>query len=401
MKRTPTTRLVAGREISERIGSRALRITTALMVVLVVAAVLIPGLVSGSEAPTKVGLVGARAQVLAPALALTARAAKVEMALADVASPQAARSEIKSARLDVALSIGPHSATAEVAQSLSPTTRALLAATINGAHQRQVLTRAGVSAATIRALQTPVPLAAVAIQPPPSQETARDIAALAAGLLLYVAVMLYGNAVATGVAQEKTSRTAEVLLAAMRPRQLLAGKVIGIGLCGLGQLAIPIVAGLIANAVVQSAQIPSTIWVLLPTILLWFALGYALYAFAFAATGATVARQEELQFATVPFGFALLAGYLLVYALIASPHSTWIRVLSFVPPLAPSLMPARIAVGGVAWWEMPLDVLVMLAAIYAMIRLASRIYAAALVRSGARLSWRAALRLRKETVAVA
>jgi ABC-2 type transport system permease protein len=396
MKRTPTTRLVAAREISERIGSRALRITTALMTVLVVAAVLIPTLVSSSESPTKVGLIGTRAQAqaqaLAPTLALAARAAKAKMALVDVASPQSARSEIKNGTLDVALSLGPHSATAEVAQSLSPTTRALLTATIDGAHQQQVLTQAGVSAATIRALQTPVPFATVAIEPPSSQEAARDIAALAAGLLLYVAVAMYGNAVATGVAQEKTSRTAEVLLATVRPSQLLAGKVIGIGLCGLGQLTIPVIAGLITNAVVHSTQIPSTIWLLLPTILLWFALGYALFAFAFAATGATVARQEEVQFATAPFGFALVAGYLLVYALIGSPHATWIRVLSFLPPLAPSLMPARIAIGDISLWESALGVFIMLIGIYGMVRLAARIYSGALVRGGARLSWRAALR---------
>jgi ABC-2 type transport system permease protein len=183
-----------------------------------------------------------------------------------------------------------------------------------------------------------------------------------------------------------------VLLAAVRPRQLLAGKVIGIGLCGLGQLAIAAIAGLIANAAVHSAQIPSTIWLLLPASLLWFALGYALYAFGYAAAGAIVARQEEVQFATAPFGFPLVAGYLLVYALIGSPHATWIRVLFFFQPLAPSLMPARIAIGDIVWWELALGVLIMLIAIYGMVRLAARIYTGALVRGGARLSWRAALR---------
>ena len=169
---------------------------------------------------------------------------------------------------------------------------------------------------------------------------------------------------------------------------------LGIGLCGLGQLAIPATAGLIANALVHSATIPSTVWVLLPAALLWFALGYALYAFAFAAAGALVARQEEVQFATGPLAFPLIAGYLLVYAVIGSPHATWLKVLSFLPPLAPSMMPARIAVGGVAWWEVVLAVALMLVSIYGMVRLAAGIYRAALVRGGARLSWRAALRLR-------
>lgn len=393
MSRTPTTRLVAGREISERLGSRALRITTAIMTVLVVAGVAIPGLIRTPARPTALGLVGRPAQALAPALATTASLAKVKLKLSDVTSARLARTQVRRGTLDVALTVGTNRVAAEVRQTLSPTIGSLLAATLDAAHQRQVLGRAGVSARTILSAQTPVPLATVAIEPAPSHKAARDIAALAAGLLLYLTVAMYGNAVATGVAQEKTSRTAEVLLAAVRPRQLLIGKVIGIGVCGLAQLAVPVIAGLIANAVLHSAQIPSTVWLLLPSSLLWFALGYALYAFGFAAAGATVARQEEVQFATAPFAFPLVAGYLLVYAVIGSPHATWIRVLSFVPPLAPSLMPARIAIGGVAWWEMALDVVIMLIAVWGMIRLAGRIYADALVRSGARLSWRAALKL--------
>jgi ABC-2 type transport system permease protein len=395
VKRTPTIRLVAGREISERIGSRTLRIATAVTTLLVIAAVVLPSLIGSAEGPSAVGLVGPSAQALAPALRLTARAAKVKITVTNVTRPAAARAKVDDGSLDVALSLGARSATALVAQSLSSTLRALLSATIDRTHQLLVLSRAGVPPATALAAQAPVPFATVAIKPPPSHEAARDIAALAAGLLLYIALGLYGNAVATGVAQEKTSRTAEVLLAAVRPRQLLTGKVLGIGLCGFGQLALAAIAGLIANAVVHSAQIPSTIWLLLPACLLWFALGYTLYSFGYAAAGAIVARQEEVQFATAPLAYPLIAGYLLVYVTIASPHSTVIRVLSLLPPFAPALMPARIAIGGLAWWELPLAVLLMLVAIHAMISLTARVYTAALVRGGARLSWRAALRLQR------
>ena len=105
----------------------------------------------------------------------------------------------------------------------------------------------------------------------------------------------------------------------MRPSHLLAGKVVGIGVCGVGQLAIAVVADLLANAAVQSAVIPSTVWVLLPAMLLWFVLGYALYAFAFAAAGALVARQEEVQFVSLPIGMPIIGGWLLTYAAIAAP----------------------------------------------------------------------------------
>jgi ABC-2 type transport system permease protein len=196
------------------------------------------------------------------------------------------------------------------------------------------------------------------------------------GVLLYLSVGVYGAAVASGVAQEKMTRVAEALLATVRPSHLLAGKVGGIGVCGAAQLAIAVIAGLLTNATVQSAVIPSTVWVLLPAILLWFVLGYAFYAFAYAA-GALVGRQEELTQATL-----------------ASPEAWWLRELSVLPPLAPILMPARLARGTVAGWEMAVAVLLTLAGVYGTARLAARIYAPTLVQGGARLSWRAALRLR-------
>lgn len=127
-----------------------------------------------------------------------------------------------------------------------------------------------------------------------------------------------------------------------------------------------------------------------------FLLGFALYAFAFAAAGAIVARQEEVQMATMPFAIVLVAGYLLVYAAVANPDATWLRVASFLPPLTATLMPARIALGHIQPWEPPVIALIMLSSIYAMVRLASKVYSGALVRGGARLSWRAALRLPRQ-----
>jgi len=218
------------------------------------------------------------------------------------------------------------------------------------------------------------------------------VAAIVAGLLMYVAITMYGTAVATGVAQEKTSRTAEVLLSVVRPGELLVGKVAGIGLVGLGQLAIAAIAGLITNAVVHSAKIPGSVWGLMPAFLVYFIAGFALYAFALAATGALVARQEEIQSATFPIILPLLIGYVLTYAAVGSPNATWLRILSLVPPLTPTLMPARIALGHVAWWEYLASAVLMLGSIYGIVRIAADIYADALLRGGERVTWRTELR---------
>ena len=95
----------------------------------------------------------------------------------------------------------------------------------------------------------------------------------------------------------------------------------------------------------------------------------------------------------VPVAMPLILGYLLVFAAVGSPNATWLRVASLLPPLSATLMPARIALGHIAWWELPLDGLLMLASIFAVARIASRIYAGALLHSGPRVGWRAALRL--------
>jgi ABC-2 type transport system permease protein len=390
MRPSASIRLVAGREISERVGSRPMRISTVVLALLVVAGVVIPALVQDPRGSTKIGVVGPRAQALTPYLRLTARAAKIEISVVNVATAAGARKMVDSGSLDAALRVGPHLATVTVARGISPMTRALLESSLYEKHQQQVLIRAGVSAATLASALKPVALKTDVSRPVTPRRAARTTAALIVGLLLYFVMTTYGNAVAIGVAHEKTSRTAEVLLGAVRPRELCTGKVAGIGLCGLGQLMIVVGAGLAANAFAHTLKLPSTVWLLAPGGLLWFALGYAFYSFGFATAGAMVARQEDVQFVTLPIGFLLLVGFLLVHLVTAASHETWIRVLSILPPFAPSLMPARIALNAVAWWEVLLALLIMLVAIDSLIRLTSRVYAFALIR-GNGLTWRAVL----------
>ncbi|MGA2872793.1 MAG: ABC transporter permease [Candidatus Dormibacteria bacterium] len=394
MNRIPTTRLIVQREVGERLHSRFTWAMAALTALFVVAIIVVPAVLRQPTQPTVVGLVGPSAEALAPALRTTAKAARVAIRIVDVRGSTEARSEVAKGSLDVALSLGPDSARAEVKRTLSPTMAALLQATVDQAHQKRALSEARIPLSKVLPALQPVPFSTRTLDRVTADQAARDVAAIAAGLLLYVSLALYSGAVASGVAQEKTSRTAEVLLGAVRPSQLMNGKVLGIGACRLGQLGIAAVAGLIANAAAREAVIPSTIWLLLPAILLWFVLGFALYAFACAAAGAMVARQEEVQAVTMPLLMPLIVGFLLTYAVaFSSPNTLWLQVLSFLPPLAPMLMPARLAIGQVAAWQMPAAVLIMVVSIYGTARLAARIYASSLVRGGARLSWRAALRL--------
>ncbi len=392
MRRGAAIRLIAEREVRERVGGQATRIVTVATAILVVAAIAIPTLVKSSASSTKIGLVGSRSQTLAPALERAAKSAEVAVRLSDIARGAAARAMLDDGKLDVAIDVGASSATVMVKQSLSAETRAVIAAAVDDAHFRAALARAGVPLAKVLPAVTPVPLRTVVLKPQPADQDARYVAAIFVGLLMYLAITLYGTAVATGVAQEKTSRTAEVLLSAVRPQQLLVGKVLGIGLVGLGQLSIAAIAGLLTNALVHSAKIPGSVWVLMPVFLVFFVAGFALYAFAFAAAGALIARPEEVQSATLPLVMPLPIGYVLTFVAVSSPNATWLRVISWLPPLTPTLMPARVALGTVNWWEYPIVTVTMLASIYAVVRAASTAYAGGVLRSGERVTWRKALR---------
>jgi ABC-2 type transport system permease protein len=403
--------LIASREITERLSGRATWIVTGLTAVLAAGLIVVPALINQQSGPTRLGLVGSRAQALAPALTAAGRSAGVSLTTAPVASISAARDELtpkqsqggggglarllggSNARLDVVLAFDGGSATILAYQTVPPATLALVHAVLDAAHQRAVLSASGVAPSTITSSLSPVPVTAETIQPTPGDRAGLNIAALASAFLLMYAVTGFGGQVATGVAQEKTTRTAELLVSAVHPRELMTGKVLGIGLVGLGMMTVTVGAALIANTFVKSAAIPPELGPLLPQVLLWFVLGFTLYAFAFAAAGAMVARQEEVQSVAMPLAAVMVVALLLVYATLASPDSGWIRLLSFLPPLSPMLMPARSFRGSAQGWEVALAVGIELLAIAGTVTLTARIYQRALMRGGARLSWSQAIRL--------
>lgn len=385
-------RLVAVREARERLQGRVIWITTALMALAVVGAIVIPALVQRPTPPMKIGLVGPAAQAAGPELRSTARALKVSIRIEPVANQKAAKRAVRSGRLALALVLGTSANTALVQQTVPRSVFPVLTAALQSRHQVEVLSAARVPSQVISKALELTPLRTRALSAPSNQQTGRILAAVGSAVLLYVSLLVFGQLVAAGVAQEKTSRAAEILLATLRPTQLLAGKVVGIGACALGQMAVTVGAGLIANAITHSTVIPATTWGLLPAVLLWFALGYALYSMVFAAAGSLVARQEEVSMVTAPLSALLVGAYLLTFAAVADPRAAWVVGLSFVPPLAPILIPIRVALGTVPVEQLLVAAALMLGAIAGLTVVGARIYARAIVHTSRRLGWRSAWR---------
>ena len=213
-------------------------------------------------------------------------------------------------------------------------------------------------------------------------------------LLLYGQLFGYGLWVATGVIEEKSSRIVEMLLSAIRPRQLLAGKIIGIGVLGLCQLVaiagFAIGLGLATGAV----EVPATaVWAAL-LVIGWFILGFAFYASLFAAAGSLVTRIEELQNVIVPINLTILVSFIISVSSLQDPNSTIAVVASILPVSAALAMPVRMVLGAAPGWQIALSLALLIGSAFALVPVGARLYEGAVLRTGSRVklrdAWRAA-----------
>ena len=190
----------------------------------------------------------------------------------------------------------------------------------------------------------------------------------------------------SGVVEEKASRVVEVLLTRVSARNLLAGKIAGIGLLGLAQIALVALVALLATSAISSVDLPAVRASVAVWVLIWFVLGYALYATAFGALGSLASRVEDAQTVAGPVTVLLIFGFFVSFAAIGSPSTGWATAVSLFPLTAPMAMPGRIAMGVTAWWEPTLAVALSLATIGALVYFGGRLYVRAILHSGATLS---------------
>jgi ABC-type Na+ efflux pump permease subunit len=220
--------------------------------------------------------------------------------------------------------------------------------------------------------------------------------------IIFLTIVIYGMWVAAGVVTEKTSRVMELMISAASARQLVVGKVVGIGLAGLTQYAVILLCAIVGLAVEDrvatfvlgpsSAGAPSFSGVSLGLLLLYgayFVLGFTLYALVYAAAGSLVSRAEDLQVLALPLSLVAIGGYLLSVAALTGGSSWIIRLASYVPFWSPFVMLPRLTVGAVSAWEVALSFGLLIATIGVTYVVAVRIYAAGVLLYGQRPGLRA------------
>lgn len=198
-----------------------------------------------------------------------------------------------------------------------------------------------------------------------------------------------GAMIVQNTVQEKQSRIVEILLSAVPPRALLAGKVLGNSVVAVGQTAL--IAATAVLGLMLTGQ--SDLLDLLTAPILWFVVfflfGFVLVAAMFAAGASLVSRQEDTGAIMMPTMMLVMAPYFVV--LFLGDNAVAMKIASFVPFSAPVAMPVRMFLGEAAWWEPLLSLGVLAVAAGLVIALAARIYSRSLLRTGARVSLREAL----------
>jgi len=387
-------RLVAGRELSTRLHSKAFRVMTLIVLLMIVAMVVVFKLLAGSgPSMVQVGVLQGDAQQLAQVEA-TGTAVGQHLSAVAVSNEAAGRQQVVDGDLAALIEPSTSGQLRVVVETKLDTglQSALTVLARNMALDNQISSLGG-DPATVNAAVSNAGLDLQVLSPPHQYDVAQIVLGSVAGILIYLSLMTGGQLVAQGVVEEKSSRVVELLLATIRPWELMTGKVLGIGLLGLIQVAAYGIVGVgLASALGVltlsiSAAAGTVIW-----LIVWYLIGFVMYAFAFAAAGALVSRQEDAAGVIMPVLIFVIVGYVLGISVLPSdPGNHLVSVLSVIPLFAPTLMPMRLAMGGVPAWEAALALVLALAMIPALAALAGRIYRNAVIHIGARVSLRKAL----------
>lgn len=225
--------------------------------------------------------------------------------------------------------------------------------------------------------------------------------------MIYTALIMYGNMVASGVAEEKSSRIMEVMISTVRPLDLMLGKIIGVGALGLLQYTIWISTALLMTAMGRSGMVGTLLGIgeplsIMPlSTVLWFGvffiLGYFFYASIFAAAGALVSRVEEVSQVVSILMMLIMVGFFGAYISFLNPNSSFAVVASLIPFTAPMVMFARLVLANPPALQVLASVAILVVSVFAGAWTSARIYRIGVLLYGKRPTIRQVMRLLKDS----
>jgi len=386
--------LVARREILERGRSRGFILSVAFTTLIVVGSFIVPAVLFGGESATKVGVVEPAPAALPAAIEATAERFDRQVAISTYPDAAAADAALADGSVDVVVTMpadlsGP--GTIRFDKQPDQAIAQIVSAATIGIRVDAVLGASDVDRGALAAAQQPPAIGAR--EPQTEDDEAKFFVANIGAVLILVGIFSFGYTVLTGVVEEKQSRVVEVVLSTVRPRDLLMGKVLGIGVLGVIQLVVFVAAALVAALATDRLTLPTTTPGAVALLGLWFVLGYLLYSTALGFLGALASRMEEASNASTPVTMvAMISYFVAIFAVVDDPSGTVATIATFVPPSAPFVVPLRAAFDAIPAWQIGLSALATLVGIWVLFVIGARVYAGAVLQVVGRMKLRDAWR---------
>jgi len=380
------TALVAERGLAENFRSKTFKVVTGLLLLLSVAAIVLPQILGGESTTYTLATTGKAPAGMVAVLGAAGKSADFTVEYVSRKDGEAVRRAVRDGDATAGLAGG----TLYTSSSEGGTFPVLVAQTVVALETSRRLAEAGLSPQQVAALQSVQPPEQVVVGR--ADNEGRAGAGFAVGIILYLALTFAGSAIATTVAMEKSTRISEVLLAVLRPSQMIVGTVLAIGTITLIQLLVLAAPLAVAVQITDKIGLPSVAAGDLGLAVVWFALGFMLFAFLFAAAAALVDKITEVNTAILPITLILIFGYMLAITVVtADPSGGWSVAASMFPLTAPMAMPIRWASGQVPVWQLLLAMALTAATAVLLVSVASAIYRRALLITGRRVKWREVL----------
>jgi ABC-2 type transport system permease protein len=350
------TWLVAQRELTMRLRSRSFLISTAILLLAILASIIVGGILSSTSSAPKVAAVAGTASVVEGVQGLE---------ITEAASADEAESLVRDGTVEAAV----------------------LPADTELGYELVALDEAPGTLVSLLSVAPPVQL----LEPGDSDDGFLSyLIGIAFGVVFFMSAVTFGSTIAQSVVEEKQTRVVEILLSTISARELMAGKVVGNSILAFGQIALIAAMSVLGLSVTGQSALLGLLGPAIAWFIVFFVFGFVLIAALYAATAALVSRQEEVASVTSPVTTLVMIPYFLV--IFFNSNETIMAIMSYVPFSAPIGMPLRLFLGDAAWWEPLVSLAVLVATTVVIIGIGSRIYSNSLLRTGARVKLRDALK---------
>jgi ABC-2 type transport system permease protein len=382
--------LVILRELRSRGRNKSFVISTLFSVALVVGLIVVPPLLTGGDTTHQLGVAGpGSSEIAAAAAALAGEGTTVEITAFPAAD--AAGDAVRSGEIDGAVIDGERLVVQRTGGfGISPLVGLIQQAA--GAEEIRALLEVEDAAALEAALRGEVLEVETLSGRDAAHTEGRTWLAYGGTILMWTLILGYGTWALNGVTEEKANRVIEILLAAVPAWQLFAGKIIGIALLGLFQFVVLAAAALVAITLTGAFDLPTLPLDFAAVLGLWVLLGFAMYLVLFGCAGALASKIEDAQSAMSPIITIALVGFFASFAVLGDPDGVIAVVGTFVPFMAPFVVPIRAALETIPLWQHLSAVALSAVTAFALTMLAGRVYRGGALQFAGKVAWRRALR---------